>query len=227
MCRCWSASVFFAVINVYVQDDHAAPVAGMADQLTCSTAGSRKAAIIISIWSRATTTIRRAALPTTRASRPKRRSTSSPGILSAFLSAVTFIFVLWSVGGALDFRARRTRNSHPGLSCHRRLPLCDVRHRLDADHRQELRPGIRGPEPARSRISLCADAPARERRKHCAAWRREGGARGAPAQLLGAARKLALRHGSMDAHHVRLVDERLLRGVLPILLCAPKFLPAT
>ena len=32
-------SVFFAVINVYVQDDHAAPVARVADQPTCSTAG--------------------------------------------------------------------------------------------------------------------------------------------------------------------------------------------
>lgn len=37
------------------------------------------------------------------------------GILSAFLSAVTFIFVLWSVGGALDFSLGGTQFHIPGF----------------------------------------------------------------------------------------------------------------
>jgi vitamin B12/bleomycin/antimicrobial peptide transport system ATP-binding/permease protein len=37
------------------------------------------------------------------------------GILAAFLSAVTFIFVLWSVGGALDFQLGGTQFHIPGF----------------------------------------------------------------------------------------------------------------
>ncbi|MBX9774364.1 MAG: ABC transporter ATP-binding protein/permease [Xanthobacteraceae bacterium] len=37
------------------------------------------------------------------------------GILAAFLSAVTFIFVLWSVGGALDFQIGGTQYHIPGF----------------------------------------------------------------------------------------------------------------
>ena len=110
------------------------------------------------------------------------------------------------------FPARRNAISHPRLSRHRRVPLCDVRHRLDAAYRQELRPRVRGPEPARSRIPLRPHPPARERREHRAARRREGGTRGALAQPHGAARKLAPGHGPVDAHDLRLVDVRLRRG---------------
>ena len=58
--------------------------------------------------------------PESRIADDTRLATEAPvdivaGILAAFLSAVTFIFVLWSVGGALDFELGGTKYHVPGF----------------------------------------------------------------------------------------------------------------
>jgi len=58
--------------------------------------------------------------PETRIADDTRLATDAPvdivaGILAAFLSAVTFIFVLWSVGGGLDFELGGTQYHVPGF----------------------------------------------------------------------------------------------------------------
>ena len=107
-------SVFFAVTNVYVPNDHAAPVARVADQR------------VLDRW---LTNGRYYHLnlvegdhenPESRITDDIRYATEAPvdivaGILAAFLSAVTFIFVLWSVGGALDFELGGTQFHIPGF----------------------------------------------------------------------------------------------------------------
>ena len=99
------------------------------------------------------------------------------GVTSAFLSAATFIVVLWTIGGALTVTLGGSDGDHPGLSGDRRGDLCRDRLRLDHDHRPPLRAGLRGQEPGRGRISLRADPGARKRREHRAARRRGGRAR--------------------------------------------------
>jgi vitamin B12/bleomycin/antimicrobial peptide transport system ATP-binding/permease protein len=78
------------------------------------------------------------------------------GILGAILTVLTFIGVLWGVGGDITFGLGDFSIWIPGY-----LVVAVV----------QLRAGGRGQEPGGSRISLCADPPARERRKHRSAWR--------------------------------------------------------
>ena len=111
-----------------------------------------------------------------------RVATESPvdfvaGVTSALLSAVTFIVVLWTIGGALTLTFGWLDRHHPGLSRDRRDDLCGDRLRRDHVDRATLRAGVRRQEPGRSRIPLCADPRARERREHRAARGRGGGAR--------------------------------------------------
>ena len=107
---------------------------------------------------------------------------------------------------ALDHRRRadgdagRLDHHHSRLPRHRRDRLRRDRLGLDHDDRAKLRAGVRGQEPGRGRISLCADARARERRKHRAARRRGGRARRHRQDLhkssaaMGAARRPAHAH---------------------------------
>ncbi len=122
--------------------------------------------------------IRNTALPTTCASRPNSPVDFVSGVTSAFLSAATFIVVLWTIGGALSFSIGATQIIHPRLSGDRGGALRGDRERRDDDDRPPVRGRLRRQEPIRSRVALRADAPARERREHCAHPRRRGGARG-------------------------------------------------
>ena len=111
-----------------------------------------------------------------------RVATDSPvdfaaGVTSAFLSAATFIVVLWTIGGALTRHGRGIDHHHSRLPRDRRGALCRDRLRFDHDDRPQLRAGLRRQEPGRGRVPLHADPRARERRKHRAAGRRAGGAR--------------------------------------------------
>ena len=111
-----------------------------------------------------------------------RIATESPvdfvsGVTSAFLSAATFIVVLWTIGGALNLSHRRHATLHPRLPGHRGGALRGDRQRRDDADRPPLRHGLREEEPVRGRASLRADAAARERREHRADPGRGGGAR--------------------------------------------------
>ena len=99
------------------------------------------------------------------------------GILGAFLTVVTFVGVLWGVGGAISFGLGGTTITIPGY-----LVIAVVLYALITSAAmiviaQEFCSRRRGQKPGRSRIPLCADPAARERRKHRAAWRRGRGAR--------------------------------------------------
>ena len=69
------------------------------------------------------------------------------GVTWAFLSATTFIVVLWTIGGALTVTVGGSTDHHSGLSRHRRGHLCRDRLRLDHGDRQELRVDLRRQEP--------------------------------------------------------------------------------
>ena len=111
-----------------------------------------------------------------------RIATESPvdfvsGITQAFLSAATFIVVLWTIGGALELNIGGLQLADPGLPGHRRAGLRADRQRLDGADRQPVRAGLREQEPGGSRVPLRHHPPARERREHRADPRRGGGAR--------------------------------------------------
>ena len=111
-----------------------------------------------------------------------RIATESPvdfvsGITHAFLSAMTFIVVLWTIGGALDLNLGGIQLHIPGFLVIAAVRLRHDRQRGDGPYRQPLRAGLGGQEPDRSRISLCADPLARERREHRVDPRRGRGTR--------------------------------------------------
>ncbi len=109
--------------------------------------------------------------------------------------------------GALDHRrrtdgdARGIDDHHSRLSRHCRRALRRDRLGLDHDDRTKLRAGVRGQEPGRGRISLCADARARERRKHRAARRRGGRARRHRQDLYKSSAAMGAARGPAHAHH--------------------------
>ena len=112
-----------------------------------------------------------------------RISTDAPvdffaGVTSAFLSATTFIVVLWTIGGALTLHIGGSEITIPGFLVIAAVIYAAIACDVDALDRQELRRRLRGQEPGGSRVSLRADAHPRERREHRAARRRGGGARG-------------------------------------------------
>ena len=61
------------------------------------------------------------------------------GVTTAFLSAATFIVVLWSIGGALTLQSRRALGYHSRLPGGCRSALCRVCKRVDGVHRKALR----------------------------------------------------------------------------------------
>ena len=75
------------------------------------------------------------------------------GVTSAFLSAATFIVVLWTIGGALTVTLGGLDHHHSRLPGDRRGDLCRDRLGLDHDDRPALRAGLRRQEPGRGRIS--------------------------------------------------------------------------
>ena len=135
-----------------------------------------------------------------------RIATDSPvdfvaGVTSAFLSAATFIVVLWTIGGALTVTLGGIDGHHSRLSRHRRRALRRDRLGLDHDDRTKLRAGLRRQEPGRGRVSLRADARARERRKHRAARRRGGRARRHRQDLYKSAAAMGAARRPAHAHH--------------------------
>ena len=71
------------------------------------------------------------------------------GVTSAFLSAATFIVVLWTIGGALTVTFGGSTVTIPGFLVVAAVDLC--RDRLGFDHgdRTPVRAGLRGQEPGR------------------------------------------------------------------------------
>ncbi len=97
--------------------------------------------------------------PETRIAEDLQIATDSPvdfvsGVTSVLLSAVTFIVVLWTIGGALTLPIGGSVIDCP--------PPC--RH-------------FRRQEPGGGGVSLRSHSCPRERREHCVAWRRERRAR--------------------------------------------------
>ena len=97
-----------------------------------------------------------------------RIATESPvdfvsGVTTAFLSAATFIVVLWTIGGALDFSIGGVPHLRTGLSRDSRGDLRAGGERIHAAHRPPLRRRLGGQEPVRSRDALRPHAAARER----------------------------------------------------------------
>ena len=135
-----------------------------------------------------------------------RISTDSPvdfvaGVTSAFLSAVTFIVVLWTIGGALTVTLGGSTVTIPGFLVIAAVDLRRDRLGLDHDDRAALRAGVRRQEPGRSRIPLRADAGSRERRKHRAARRRAGGARRHRQDLYESVAAMGAARRPAHAHH--------------------------
>ena len=79
------------------------------------TAGSRTAATTSSISSAAITRTRNTASPMICASRPTAPVDFFAGVTSAFLSATTFIVVLWTIGGALTLISAEATITIPGF----------------------------------------------------------------------------------------------------------------
>ena len=84
-----------------------------------------------------------------------RIATDSPvdfvaGVTSAFLSAATFIVVLWTIGGALTVTIGGSTVTIPGFLVIAAVIYAAHRLRLDHDDRAALRAGIRRQEPGRS-----------------------------------------------------------------------------
>ena len=84
-----------------------------------------------------------------------RIATESPvdfvtGMITAVLSAATFIVVLWTIGGALTVHFGRNDHNHSGLSRSRRSDLCTGGERIHGFHRTPLYRGVREQEPSRS-----------------------------------------------------------------------------
>ena len=147
-----------------------------------------------------------------------RIATESPvdfvsGVTSAFLSAATFIVVLWTIGGALELSIGGTATSTiPGF-----LVIAAVLYAVIASGAMMLI-GRRfvtvseREEPDRGRAALRADAAARERREHRAHPGRRGGAAGRrPVARQGAA-GMALDLLPEHEDHGRLVELRLHRA---------------
>ena len=105
-----------------------------------------------------------------------RVATESPvdfvsGVTTAVLSALTFIVVLWTIGGSLSFKLAGFEVTIPGFLVVAAVIYAVLGERLHGLHRAPLRDRLREQEPGRSRIPLRADAAARERRKHRGARR--------------------------------------------------------
>ena len=135
-----------------------------------------------------------------------RVATDSPvdfaaGVTSAFLSASTFIVVLWTIGGALTVTVGGSTHHHTRLPGDRGGALRRDRLRLDRRDRAPLRADLRGQEPGRGRVPLHADARARERRKHRAVGRRGGRARRHRQDLYQGAAAMGAARGPAHAHH--------------------------
>ena len=111
-----------------------------------------------------------------------RIATDSPvdfiaGVTSAFLSAATFIVVLWTIGGALTVTVAGSTVTIPGFLVIAAVVYAAIASGSIMVIGRRLRAVLRRQEPGRGRISLRADPGARERRKHRAARRRGGRAR--------------------------------------------------
>ena len=141
-----------------------------------------------------------------------RIATESPidfgaGILSAFLSAMTFIGVLWFVGGSITFSLGGSTVTIPGF-----LVIAAVLYAVFASATMAIigRRYVRcvGKQGAkRGRASLRDDAPARERRKHRTdRWRGRGEGRTDRSSIQGP-HPLARAHAPIHAHDGRRADE--------------------
>src|SRR5262249_52862307 len=133
----------------------------------------------------------------------------------ALLSAVTFIAVLWTIGGALDFNPGHTA-PRPWLSRHCRSGLCLDCERLDGPHRQKVRACVREQEPSRGRIQV-----------HDYQTARHGESIGEPEERAGLDRSLKKVATDCDSKHKTTAVSQTsayIAPVLPVILCAPKFL---
>jgi len=72
------------------------------------------------------------------------------GVLQAALSALTFIAVLWTIGGALNISIGGRQPDDPGLSGLCGGALCRAGQRRDDGGRQQVRLGIGSQEPDRA-----------------------------------------------------------------------------
>ena len=111
-----------------------------------------------------------------------RVSTDAPvdfavGVVQAALSALTFIAVLWTIGGALTIPIGGVSVTIPGFLVIAAITLRRAGQRRDGVRRQKIRVRLGSEKPGRSDLSLSTDARARIWRKHRAARRRSGGAR--------------------------------------------------
>jgi putative ATP-binding cassette transporter len=69
------------------------------------------------------------------------------GVIAAFLSASTFIMVLWTIGGALTLTVAGSTITIPGFLVVTDGDLRRVNLQFDGPHRPQLCSGLRGKEP--------------------------------------------------------------------------------
>jgi vitamin B12/bleomycin/antimicrobial peptide transport system ATP-binding/permease protein len=123
----------------------------------------------------------------------------------------------------LDHAIRRRR-----ISGRRRGGLCAAGQRFDGPHRPALRDDLGGQEPIGGRVPLRADSPERERRKHRSPRGGEAQEREAVGDALGVVLR-RWREICFQTMRTTVVSQTsgYIAPVLPIILCAPKFLAGT
>ena len=98
------------------------------------------------------------------------------GVISAFLSASTFIVVLWTIGGALTLTIAGSTVTVPGFLVITAVLYAAITSTSMAVIGRHFVQPLRGKESGGSRIPLHADARAGKRREYRIARRRGGGA---------------------------------------------------
>ena len=158
-----------------------------------------------------------------------RVATESPvefatGITSAVLSAVTFIVVLWTIGGSLTSPSLASAITIPGFLVIAAVIYARAGERLHGVHRPRLRDRVGKQEPGRSGVSLCAYAPG-ENGESIAVLGGEEEERSAIDRSLATVLR-RWREICIQTMRTTVVSQTsgYVAWVLPIILCAPKFL---
>ena len=159
-----------------------------------------------------------------------RVSTDAPidfavGVTTASLSALTFIAVLWTIGGALTVSLGGSEITIPGFLVIAAVVYAVIASGAMAMIGAQLRRGLRGQEPGRSRISLSASRGVRENGESIALL---GGEEEERAGLNRSFIDVLRQWRALCGQHMRTTivsqGSGIIAPVLPIILCAPKFL---
>ena len=150
------------------------------------------------------------------------------GVFSAVISAITFIGVLWFIGGELTIPVGSTMLHIPGFLVVAAVHLCRAGQRIDGHDRPRLRRRSRRIRIRRRRSTgTCSRASAKTARaSRCSA----GAMRSAPASTA-AFTTVRQRWCELMMQYIRTTvvsqSSSGLAPIIPILLCAPKYVAGT